>query len=307
MHVPSYVACGLCAVLGIKLAKLTPLKSMFEEKSKQLLQWAFKSDMNKKLILGLITQDYHLASLDEEEETSGDVSFSLDAIFSSVSAVSSLSSFFNLFTTFNDFVNMPPCLSIDMLRVEFNHFDETRLIYTGSWSKDFVFTDEIVIQFILFCPVNGVVTTNKCLFHSSQRCLASSRTSVIIDTLDYKVAIQVVMTILCLFITTFIDCSRCCLLQGCCLCFHTFTITTYRTSLFERTCTVLVLLLSQFFFVLFEAASFSTIALLSLVNFIFKIKNIKLITKSIAPIGLMFTCLAIVTGAIWGQPTWGTW
>ena len=21
----------------------------------------------------------------------------------------------------------------------------------------------------------------------------------------------------------------------------------------------------------------------------------------------MFTCLAIVTGAIWGQPTWGTW
>ena len=54
-------------------------------------------------------------------------------------------------------------------------------------------------------------------------------------------------------------------------------------------------------------ASFSTIALLSLANFIFKIKNIKLITKSIAPIGLMFTCLAIVTGAIWGQPTWGTW
>ena len=54
-------------------------------------------------------------------------------------------------------------------------------------------------------------------------------------------------------------------------------------------------------------ASFSTIALLSLANFVFKIKNIKLITKSIAPIGLMFTCLAIVTGAIWGQPTWGTW
>ena len=54
-------------------------------------------------------------------------------------------------------------------------------------------------------------------------------------------------------------------------------------------------------------ASFSTIALLSLANFIFKIKNIKLITKSIAPLGLMFTCLAIVTGAIWGQPTWGTW
>ena len=53
-------------------------------------------------------------------------------------------------------------------------------------------------------------------------------------------------------------------------------------------------------------ASFSCIALLSILNFIFKIKNLKLITKSIAPIGLMFTCIAIVTGSIWGQPTWGT-
>ena len=53
-------------------------------------------------------------------------------------------------------------------------------------------------------------------------------------------------------------------------------------------------------------ASFSCIALLSILNFIFKIKNLTLITKSIAPIGLMFTCIAIVTGSIWGQPTWGT-
>jgi len=54
-------------------------------------------------------------------------------------------------------------------------------------------------------------------------------------------------------------------------------------------------------------ASFSSIAILSIAHFIFKIKNIKLITKSIAPIGFMFTCLALVTGSIWGQPTWGTW
>ena len=53
-------------------------------------------------------------------------------------------------------------------------------------------------------------------------------------------------------------------------------------------------------------ASFTSIAFLSIANFLFKIKNIKLITKSIAPIGLMFTCLAIVTGSLWGQPTWGT-
>jgi|TARA_B100001094_G_scaffold246232_1_gene242867 heme exporter protein C len=54
-------------------------------------------------------------------------------------------------------------------------------------------------------------------------------------------------------------------------------------------------------------ACFSTITLLSVLNFIFKIKNFYFINKSLAPIGLLFTCLAIVTGSIWGQPTWGTW
>jgi len=54
-------------------------------------------------------------------------------------------------------------------------------------------------------------------------------------------------------------------------------------------------------------ASFTCIALLSIANFIFKTKNLIIITKSIAPLGLMFTCLSIVTGSLWGQPTWGTW
>ena len=53
-------------------------------------------------------------------------------------------------------------------------------------------------------------------------------------------------------------------------------------------------------------AYFTAIAFLSIINFIFKIKNLTLIAKSIAPIGLLFTCVAIVTGSIWGQPTWGT-
>ena len=53
-------------------------------------------------------------------------------------------------------------------------------------------------------------------------------------------------------------------------------------------------------------ASFTAIAFLSIINFIFKIKNLTLVAKSIAPIGLLFTCIAIVTGSIWGQPTWGT-
>ena len=54
-------------------------------------------------------------------------------------------------------------------------------------------------------------------------------------------------------------------------------------------------------------ACFSTITLFSVLNFIFRIKNFYFINKSLAPIGLLFTCLAIVTGSLWGQPTWGTW
>ena len=54
-------------------------------------------------------------------------------------------------------------------------------------------------------------------------------------------------------------------------------------------------------------ACYSLIGLLSILSFIFKIKNFFLINKSIAPIGLMFTSLAVITGALWGQPTWGTW
>ena len=54
-------------------------------------------------------------------------------------------------------------------------------------------------------------------------------------------------------------------------------------------------------------AAYTCIALLSIMRFIFKLKNLNLISKSIAPIGLLFTCLAIITGSLWGQPTWGTW
>ena len=54
-------------------------------------------------------------------------------------------------------------------------------------------------------------------------------------------------------------------------------------------------------------AVYSMITFLAVLNFIFKIKNFYLINKSLAPIGLLFTCLAIVTGSLWGQPTWGTW
>ena len=42
---------------------------------------------------------------------------------------------------------------------------------------------------------------------------------------------------------------------------------------------------------------FSVITFLSVLSFIFKIKNFYLINKSLAPIGLLFTAIAIVTGS----------
>jgi len=52
---------------------------------------------------------------------------------------------------------------------------------------------------------------------------------------------------------------------------------------------------------------FSSITFLSITGFIFKNKNFFLISKSLAPSGFVFNIIALVTGAIWGKPTWGTW
>ena len=52
---------------------------------------------------------------------------------------------------------------------------------------------------------------------------------------------------------------------------------------------------------------FSSITFLSVVGYIFKIRNFFLISKSLAPSGFVFNIIALVTGSIWGKPTWGTW
>ena len=52
---------------------------------------------------------------------------------------------------------------------------------------------------------------------------------------------------------------------------------------------------------------FSAITFLSVIGYIFKIRNFFLISKSLAPSGFVFSVIALVTGSIWGKPTWGTW
>ena len=43
------------------------------------------------------------------------------------------------------------------------------------------------------------------------------------------------------------------------------------------------------------------------IGLIWRIKLAEMVARSCAPIGASFTFLALVTGAIWGKPTWGTW
>ena len=52
---------------------------------------------------------------------------------------------------------------------------------------------------------------------------------------------------------------------------------------------------------------FSSIFILSISGYIFKNQNLFLISKSLAPSGFVLNIIALVTGSIWGKPTWGTW
>ena len=52
---------------------------------------------------------------------------------------------------------------------------------------------------------------------------------------------------------------------------------------------------------------FGFIGLASIANLIFKIKIMPLLAKSLAPIGCIFSLISIVTGSLWGKPTWGVW
>ena len=45
----------------------------------------------------------------------------------------------------------------------------------------------------------------------------------------------------------------------------------------------------------------------SILNLIFKIKFMPILAKSLAPIGCIFSLISIVTGSLWGKPTWGIW
>ena len=52
---------------------------------------------------------------------------------------------------------------------------------------------------------------------------------------------------------------------------------------------------------------FGFIGMASILNLIFRIKFVSLMAKSLAPVGCIFSLVSIVTGSLWGKPTWGIW
>ena len=57
----------------------------------------------------------------------------------------------------------------------------------------------------------------------------------------------------------------------------------------------------------FALGCFAFLGVASIFNLIFRIKFISLMAKSLAPAGLLFSIISIVTGSFWGKPTWGVW
>ena len=58
---------------------------------------------------------------------------------------------------------------------------------------------------------------------------------------------------------------------------------------------------------LLSLACFGFIGMASVFTLIFKNKILPLMAKSLAPLGFLFGLISIVTGSLWGKPTWGTW
>ncbi|NIB44523.1 heme ABC transporter permease [Pseudomaricurvus alkylphenolicus] len=54
-------------------------------------------------------------------------------------------------------------------------------------------------------------------------------------------------------------------------------------------------------------AGYYIMAISGAIGLIWKMKLADMVMKCAAPIGAVFTFISLVTGAIWGKPTWGTW
>ncbi|MEH6605411.1 MAG: heme ABC transporter permease [Pseudomonadales bacterium] len=54
-------------------------------------------------------------------------------------------------------------------------------------------------------------------------------------------------------------------------------------------------------------AGYYIMAIAGAISLIWKMKLADVVVKCAAPIGAAMTALALISGAVWGKPTWGTW
>ena len=52
---------------------------------------------------------------------------------------------------------------------------------------------------------------------------------------------------------------------------------------------------------------FVIMAVQSIIALVWRIKLCELLAMASAPIGALFTAVTLISGAVWGKPTWGTW
>ena len=52
---------------------------------------------------------------------------------------------------------------------------------------------------------------------------------------------------------------------------------------------------------------YAMMAIAGVVVLVWRMKMAEMVAKSVAPIGASFAFICLITGSIWGKPTWGTW
>ncbi len=58
---------------------------------------------------------------------------------------------------------------------------------------------------------------------------------------------------------------------------------------------------------IWSMGAYLSMAIAALIGLVWQIKTANWVAAVMAPIGAVFTFIALVTGAIWGKPMWGTW
>jgi len=54
-------------------------------------------------------------------------------------------------------------------------------------------------------------------------------------------------------------------------------------------------------------SAYLLLGICGVISLVWKVKTAEMVARAVAPVGAVFCFLALMTGAIWGKPTWGTY